>query len=128
MVEVASTQNVDLESASTSAPVNTPVADPKPTPAPSPAYSGVAYSPEFNWLREREVSEYDLDGLSVDELQVLFNAIYAMHGYKFKKTDLYNYFSQYDWYHPRSSNVERELSSLERRNVKTIKQRWNLMR
>lgn len=46
------------------------------------------------------------------------NAIYAMHGRKFKSRDLREYFSQFTWYHPRYNEVR--LSKIEQYNVNFI--------
>ena len=48
------------------------------------------------------------------------NYIFARHGYIFKSDDLRQYFRQYDWYTPISRNVTKELSKIERDNIKLI--------
>jgi hypothetical protein len=68
---------------------------------------------------ERLVTERDLGGLSVADLRIARNEIFARHGYSFSSTDLFEHFSQYDWYRPRGQNVE--LSNVERQNVEFIR-------
>jgi hypothetical protein len=41
-----------------------------------------------------------LDNLSIDELRLCRNAIYAIHGYRFNDAKLIQYFYQYNWYKP----------------------------
>ena len=78
-------------------------------------------SDDFSWLSQRRVTAADLQGKSKAELRILRNAIYARHGYKFKSADLMSYFKKYSWYHPQSSDVSAQLSSLEQSNVQFIK-------
>ena len=52
------------------------------------------------------------------------NSIYARYGYKFKREDLLNHFSQYSWYNPNTSDmtsVYNQMSSIEKYNVEFIK-------
>jgi hypothetical protein len=66
----------------------------------------------------RLLGEDELKGLSVTELRVARNEIYARHGRFFVDQNLANYFSQFSWYHPRQVDVD--LSPLETTNVNTI--------
>lgn len=63
----------------------------------------------------------DLEDFSVSQLTYLRNAIFAIHGYRFKVDKFYNFFDQYDWYHPYYSDVSGQLSSIERHNISVIK-------
>jgi hypothetical protein len=50
--------------------------------------------------------------------------IYARHGYKFKRADLRDYFSQFSWYQPVSGDANAaigQMSNIERYNVDFIK-------
>jgi len=76
---------------------------------------------DYAWLSQRRVTESDLRGKSKAELRILRNAIFARHGYKFKSADLMTYFKRFSWYHPQSSDVSAQLSSLEQSNVQFIK-------
>ena len=58
------------------------------------------------------------------ELEIMRNSIYARYGYKFKREDLLNHFSQYSWYNPSTSDmtsVYNQMSSIEKYNVEFIK-------
>ena len=68
-----------------------------------------------------EVSSMELSSYSGDELRLIRNSIFARHGYVFQSDDLKAYFSQFDWYKPRYSDVSSSLSAIERKNIKTIK-------
>lgn len=75
----------------------------------------------FAWLSEREVTAADLVDKSLYEKRVMRNAIYAMHGYKFKDTELIQYFLSYSWYSPQYDDVTPYLSTLEVRNAEFLK-------
>ena len=66
----------------------------------------------------RFLAEADLKDMSVIELRIARNEIFARHGRFFKDQVLANYFSQFSWYQP--SAVEVPLSNLETTNVATI--------
>ena len=75
---------------------------------------------EYAWLCMRYAEPEDLENKSSRELRIMRNYIFARHGYIFKSDDLRQYFSQYDWYTPISRNVTKELSKIERDNIKLI--------
>jgi hypothetical protein len=75
-------------------------------------------------LSKRKLSSSDLDGKTKKELEIMRNSIYARYGYKFKREDLLNHFSQYSWYNPSTSDmasVYNQMSSIEKYNVEFIK-------
>lgn len=121
-----------------------PVTQTAPEPAPEPAqaqqptmnvgrYEGVGSAPdfyvggsdprfqEFDYLQSLRLTPADLQGLGTNELRVLRNAIFAMHGYRFKSADLQQYFGQFDWYMPQYSDVTNQLNSTEKHNIELIK-------
>lgn len=68
------------------------------------------------------LKESDIIGLSKKELRIMRNWIYARHGYSFRSQDLQNYFSKYEWYHPKYAEVPYNLlSDIEQRNIELIK-------
>ena len=75
---------------------------------------------QFSWLSNRYVDSSDLYGMSGSDLRILRNAIYAMHGYKFKSADLRNYFKQFSWYTPRYADVSSQLNKYEKYNIQFI--------
>lgn len=75
-------------------------------------------------LSERKLSESDVEGLTSYELTLKRNSIYARHGYRFKRDDLFNHFSQFPWYSPSTSDmaeVYNRMSDIEQYNVDFIK-------
>lgn len=78
----------------------------------------------YNILSERRLSEADIADLSKKELEIMRNSIYARYGYKFNREDLLNYFSQYSWYTPTTSDMEsiyNRMNENEKYNIEFIK-------
>lgn len=72
----------------------------------------------------RKLTGRDVAGKTKWQLEVMRNTIYARHGYKFKRDDLANHFSQYAWYQPINPDAEavwREMNSIEHYNIEWIK-------
>lgn len=70
------------------------------------------------------LTEDDLYGLSKSELEILRNSIYAWHGYRFTRDDLANYFKQFSWYDPVTSDAQavwNSFNKVEQSNVEFIK-------
>lgn len=94
-------------------------------PTPAYAYPADDNNPDsrfqgFDWLSEGKISLADLAGLSAGDLRILRNAIFAMHGYKFKSADLQEYFGRFPWYSPGYSDVSAQLSPIEKANIELI--------
>ena len=71
---------------------------------------------------KRLLRKCDIIGLSKKELRIMRNWIYARHGYSFRSQDLINYFSKFEWYHPKYSEVPyNSLTDIEQRNIELIK-------
>lgn len=103
---------------------------PPPAPAPQAAWGG-----RWPWTSSRPIQPADLDPLSLGELELMRNEIYARRGWIFRRPDLRNYFQSQSWYRPRGDNayysnrqVEAELSPIERRNLQTIISRENALK
>jgi hypothetical protein len=99
-----------------------PPAPAPPAPAPQAAWGG-----RWPWTSQRLIQPDDLLPLSLGELDLMRNEIYARHGWIFRRADLRNYFQSQPWYRPRSDNayysnrqVEAELTPIERRNIQII--------
>lgn len=76
----------------------------------------------FDWLVERPIAYDDIASLSPAQLRLLRNAIYAIHGYRFKSADLRGYFEKYPWYTPTTDiTPTTELSTTEQANIALIK-------
>ena len=72
----------------------------------------------------RKLTEDDLAGKTKKELELLRNSIYARYGYKFKRDDLAEYFSQFQWYTPITSDMSEVytmMNDVERYNIQFIK-------
>lgn len=78
----------------------------------------------INSLSERRLVEEDLVGKAKKELEIMRNSIYARYGYKFKREDLLDYFSQYSWYNPITNDmgaIYNKMNDIEKYNVDFIK-------
>ena len=75
-------------------------------------------------LSDRKLSDSDLNGKTKKELEIMRNSIYARYGYKFKREDLLNYFSQFSWYNPTTNDMSaiyNLMSDIEKYNIEFIK-------
>lgn len=61
-----------------------------------------------------------LQNLSLNELAIVRNAIYAKHGYTFSKQEYNEYFQQFDWYKPIRQDFELQLTNMDNNNIKKI--------
>jgi hypothetical protein len=69
----------------------------------------------------RLITADDVNNLVKDELRYMRNEIYARHGYSFKVKEVRRYFDLQDWYMPISTDVRTQLSAVEVKNEKIIK-------
>jgi uncharacterized coiled-coil protein SlyX len=79
----------------------------------------IAYSDIIPLSSDRMISERDLLGMDQATLRLARNEIFARHGYIFKSDELSTYFSQFEWYVPKTRDVQ--LSDIEQNNVDLIK-------
>lgn len=68
----------------------------------------------------RELTEADVENLSVEELEIMRNEIYARHGYSFKNKKMRYYFEGLDWYVPMGIDIRSQLSDTEVKNIDLI--------
>jgi hypothetical protein len=66
---------------------------------------------------KQKLAEKDLKNLRKLDMEIIKNAVFARHGYAFKKQTYRNFFEQTDWYIPVSNNVDKDLSPMEKENV-----------
>jgi hypothetical protein len=80
-----------------------------------------AVSPgDMEHFENRLVTEAMLKGLSLHELRLLRNEVYARRGRQFRTEWLSQYFWSQPWYEAREDNKEPELSETEKKNIETI--------
>lgn len=81
----------------------------------------VALAPgDMELFENRLISEQMLHGLSLYELRLLRNEVYARHGRQFQAPWLSQYFFSQPWYQPDENFKDEELSGSDKQNVETI--------
>jgi hypothetical protein len=75
---------------------------------------------DMSFFQNRSLTEDLLKGLSLHELRILRNEIYALRGRQFRTPWLAEYFYAQDWYKPMDDFGEPELSASEKKNIETI--------
>ncbi len=81
----------------------------------------VALAPgDMEYFEAKLITEGMLRGLSLHELRLLRNEIYARHGRQFKAPWLQQYFFSQPWYSPDENFKDEELSGPDKQNVELI--------
>jgi hypothetical protein len=75
---------------------------------------------DMEFFENRSITEQMLRGLSLHELRLLRNEIYARHGRTFRAEWLQQYFFSQPWYTPDENFKDEELSGNDKVNVETI--------
>jgi hypothetical protein len=75
---------------------------------------------DMEFFENRAISEQMLQGLSLHELRLLRNEIYARHGRMFRAEWLQQYFFQQPWYTPDENFKDESVSGTDKLNVETI--------
>src|SRR4029079_1781820 len=75
---------------------------------------------DMEFFENKAISEQMLRGLSLHELRLLRNEIYARHGRMFRAEWLQQYFFFQPWYAPDENFKDEELSGNDKLNVETI--------
>lgn len=82
---------------------------------------GLALSPgDMEFFENKPVSPAMLRGLSLHELRLLRNEVYARHGRQFQAVWLQQYFWGQPWYSPDENFKDESLSGADKQNVETI--------
>jgi len=68
------------------------------------------------WKEYFEVTKH----LSIEDLDIMRNEIFAVYGYKFKTKKWQDYFSRQNWYLPKFDNVDKFLTDIDRKNIQFI--------
>ncbi len=71
----------------------------------------------FNLNQAWDKNDFEL--LSIDELVILRNSVYAKHGYVFKNETLAHHFSEYDWYAEGGFDLN-NLTEMDQKNIKLV--------
>lgn len=81
----------------------------------------VALAPgDMELFEDKLISARMLHGLSLNELRLLRNEIYARHGRQFQAPWLSQYFFGQSWYQPNENFKDEELTGADKTNVETI--------
>ena len=75
---------------------------------------------DMELFEDKLISAQMLHGLSLNELRLLRNEVYARHGRQFSAEWLQQYFWGQPWYQPDASFKDEELSGPDKQNVETI--------
>lgn len=75
---------------------------------------------DMEFFENKTISPQMLQGLSLHELRLLRNEIYARHGRMFRAEWLQQYFYTQPWYAPQENFKDEELSGNDKLNVETI--------
>jgi hypothetical protein len=70
---------------------------------------------------DRVITTAELDNLSLRDLRILRNTIYARRGRPFKSPILSAYFSSTDWYKPDDDYTDARLSAIDNKNIKIVR-------
>ena len=106
-----------------------PASPPAYSPSVPPATPQATWGGRWPWTSGRIIREDELQSLSLAELELMRNEIFARHGWIFNRKDLRDYFAGQGWYRPKGdpstrelSNrlVQSELSSIEKKNIQMI--------
>lgn len=76
-------------------------------------------------LSQEMIEQKELFYLSNNQLRLLRNAFYAIHGYYFKSQDLQNYFTKFMWYKVNPNFSESDFNEIERKNIALIREMEN---
>lgn len=78
------------------------------------------------YAKYKEIKEDDenniwlYDHLTIEDLDIMRNEIFAEYGYKFKSEKWQQYFGKKKWYKPQYENVDNQLTDIDKENIKTI--------
>lgn len=67
-----------------------------------------------------EGTHYQSVHLTINDLDIMRNEIFASYGYTFKSKKWQDYFAKFNWYRPKHDNVDDQLSDLEKKNIELI--------
>ncbi|WP_136666929.1 YARHG domain-containing protein [Flavobacterium sp. H122] len=66
--------------------------------------------------------------LSIDEIRLLTNEIFARNGYQFENSRFQDYFEQKSWYKSKGNNKNVSFNEIEKQNIKAFQERIRLLK
>jgi hypothetical protein len=78
------------------------------------------YPGKYPFASMKELTNDDVKGLSDADKKIMKNEILARYGYIFTDKEMKSYFSEQKWYKPKSENVDKMLTELEKRNIEFL--------
>lgn len=76
-------------------------------------------------LRKEKIESREIFYLTNNQLSLLRNSFYAMHGYDFKNQTYKSFFSNYKWYKVSPKFSESDFNEIEKKNIAIIKEMEN---
>lgn len=76
---------------------------------------------DISLLKTSGIDIMSLARLDRSQLRILRNTIFAQYGYTFKSEDLQQHFSRFDWYSPKSHNVDSLLTRKDTYHIERIR-------
>lgn len=83
--------------------------------------SGVVLGQNCSQCAIKLLENHKINKLSIDELRLLVNEIYARKGYVFKDYRYADYFEKQSWYKPLNQNNQIKLNATEEKNISLLK-------
>lgn len=77
-------------------------------------------------LRKEKIESREIFYLTNNQLSLLRNSFYAMHGYDFKNQTYKSFFSNYKWYNVTPNFSESDFNEIEKKNIAIIKELENI--
>ncbi|MBB3697386.1 YARHG domain-containing protein [Flammeovirga yaeyamensis] len=79
-----------------------------------------SYVKDYDYKNDKEGNVWVRDHLTIEDLDIMRNEIFAEYGYSFKSEKWKNHFSKYKWYQPQFDNVDDQLTEMDKHNIKII--------
>lgn len=69
-----------------------------------------------------KLTKEDVENLKKVDIMIIRNSIYARHGFSFKDPNLRSFFESQEWYMPVSMDIQKDLTKIEKDNIKLLMQ------
>jgi hypothetical protein len=76
---------------------------------------------DYSFASTRLLNTEDVENMPKTELSYMRNAIFARHGYCFKKKEMREMFEINEWYVPNTVDIKNYLTEIEKKNIELIK-------